>query len=163
MITQMQQINTQESWVLYRLDKFYANPRNLEILRDIIEKNSKISLSVIDWFVTNYAKKNNTAFINSQNKLINVFLSYKSHLSAYKKKIFDPFCRTKRIKYKDIETTVGQLNFFEWLISDEILAYLETHFTEIHDDMEMYARDPSGRKKHTTSNVASKCIHIRQT
>ena len=132
----MEEIKSQEQYVLHRLEKFYSNPTNLEKIRCILNGESKLSLRLIDWFVTNYAKKFNTSFINSQNKYNIVYLSYKSHLKAYSKKMFDPFCRYKRIKFQNMDTTVGQLNFFEWIISDEILDYIYTNTEQIQKDME---------------------------
>ena len=83
------QIQSQEQWVLYRLEKFYSDPANIEIVKDILEGNS-LSLRLIDWFVTNYAKKYNVSFLNKSQHIV-VYLSYKSHLKAYSKKMFDPF------------------------------------------------------------------------
>ena len=111
-----QQIQSQEEWVLYRLEKFYSLPDNLTRIQNIIEGKSNISLRLIDWFVTNYAKKFNTRIMTKSKKHVIVYLSYKSHLKAYSKKMFDPFCRWKRITFKNIETTVGQLNFLNGLL-----------------------------------------------
>jgi hypothetical protein len=76
--------------------------------------------------------------------------------------MFDPFCRWKRIKFQDIETTVGQLNFFEWAITDDILEYLEKHQEEVHADMEKRlheTKDESPRKKrHELSHSATKSL-----
>jgi hypothetical protein len=158
----MQSIQTQEQWVLYRLERFYANADNLQNVKDILNGTSSISLRLIDWFVTNYAKKYNVSYLTQQNKHIIVYLAYKSHLKAYSKKMFDPFCRWKRIKFHDFETTVGQLNFFEWAISDDILEYLEKHRDEVHRDMETRlheAKEDSPRKKrHELSHSATKSL-----
>jgi hypothetical protein len=158
----MQQIQSQEQWVLYRLEKFYTNPQNLERVKSILDGTSTLSLRLIDWFVTNYAKKYNVAYISKSQKHVIVYLSYKSHLKAYSKKMFDPFCRWKRIKFQDIETTVGQLNFFEWAITDDILEYLEKHRDEVHRDMETRlheAKEDSPRKKrHELSHSATKSL-----
>jgi hypothetical protein len=35
-----QQIQSQEQWVLYRLERFYANPQNLEKVKSIIDGTS---------------------------------------------------------------------------------------------------------------------------
>jgi hypothetical protein len=160
----MQQIQTQEQWVLYRLEKFYSNPENLEKVRKILNGESDLSLRLIDWFVTNYAKKFNVAYM-SNNKHVIVYLSYKSHLKAYSKKMFDPFCRWKRIKFHDLETTVGQLNFFEWAITDNVLSYLETHQNQIHADMESRLTEikevsklDGKKKRHELSNSATKSL-----
>ena len=57
-------------------------------------------------------------------------MNYKSQLKAFSKKQFDPFCRRKRIKFdyeksKNIITTIGQLNFFKWIIENKILDYIK--------------------------------------
>ena len=162
----MQQIQSQEQWVLFRLEKFYSNPENLKIIRDILSGESNLSLRLIDWFVTNYAKKYNVSYLSDKDSHVIVYLSYKSHLKAYSKKMFDPFCRSKRIKFQDIETTVGQLNFFEWAITDNIISYLNIHHAKIHEDMEhrlsemkeVSKLEGSKKKRHELSNSATKSL-----
>ena len=143
----MQEIQSQEQWVLFRLEKFYSNSTNLSIIKNILDGNSRLSLRLIDWFVTNYS-------------------SYKSHLKAYSKKMFDPFCRSKRIKFQDFETTVGQLNFFEWAITDNIISYLEKNYDKVHEDMEsrlsemkeISKSEGQRKKRHELSNSATKSL-----
>lgn len=74
--------------------------------------------------------------------------------------MFDPFCRAKRIKFQGFETTVGQLNFFEWAINDEILDYLVSHYDEVHADMEARLKDEAHtinkpHKRHELSKSAT--------
>lgn len=156
-------IQSQEQWVLYRLEKFYGKVDNLQRVKDILNGTSKISLRLIDWFVTNYSKKYNVSYLTKSNKHIVVFLSYKSHLKAYSKKMFDPFCRSKRIKFRELDTTVGQLNFFEWAINDEVLDYISTHHDEIHGDMEIRLTESKNlvepKKRHELSRSATNSIH----
>jgi hypothetical protein len=158
----MQQIQSQEQWVLYRLEKFYSNTTHLEKVKSILDGTSPLSLRLIDWFVTNYAKKYNVAYLTKTQKHVIVYLSYKSHLKAYSKKMFDPFCRWKRIKFQNFETTVGQLNFFEWAISDDVLEYLERHREHVQADMEARlheAKETSPQKKrHELSHSATKSL-----
>ena len=71
---------------------------------------------------------------------MNVFHSYKSQLKAYSKKRFDPFCRRDRLLFViddevSVETTIGQLNFFKWAISNLILDYIEQNKQIIESDM----------------------------
>ena len=77
--------------------------------------------------------------------------------------MFDPFCRWKRIKFHEMDTTVGQLNFFEWAIRDEILKYIETHHDEIHKDMETRLQEAKNlvepKKRHELSRSATNSIH----
>jgi hypothetical protein len=156
------EIQSQEQWVLHRLERFY-NPTNTERVRKILSGESNLSLRLIDWFVTNYAKKFNVSYMSKTGKHIIVYLSYKSHLKAYSKKMFDPFCRWKRIKFHDMDTTVGQLNFFEWAISDEVLDYLERNRDAVHGDMETRlheAKETDGpkKKRHELSHSATKSM-----
>lgn len=160
----MEQIQSQEQWVLHRLEKFYSNQNHITKVSDILSGKSNLSLRLIDWFVTNYAKKFNVAF-TTNDKYVIVYLSYKSHLKAYSKKMFDPFCRCKRIKFQGIDTTVGQLNFFEWIISDGIIDYLETHRNAVHADMESRLQELKDttdkdvrRKRHELSNSATNSL-----
>jgi hypothetical protein len=162
------EIQSQEQWVLYRLEKFYADPSNFNRVKNIIDGKTKISLRLIDWFVTNYSKKYNVTYVTKTQKHMIVYLSYKSHLKAYSKKMFDPFCRWKRIKFHDMETTVGQLNFFEWAITDEVLKYLEDHQEEVHKDMEIRLqeskkKEEQPKKRHELSNSATKSMKHHDT
>jgi hypothetical protein len=150
----MEQIKSPEQWVLHRLSKFYENTENIQKLEDILTGKSIISLRIIDWFVTNYSKKYNCSFMNSKNKHIVIYLSYKSHLKAYSKRMFDPFCRSKRIQFKNLETTVGQLNFFEWIISDEILNFLQENRDVVHQDMEKRIQESKESLKSKRSELS---------
>jgi hypothetical protein len=156
------EIQSQEQWVLYRLERFYTEKVTARV-RNILTGNSDLSLRLIDWFVTNYAKKFNISYMTKANKHVIVYLSYKSHLKAYSKKMFDPFCRWKRIKFRDMDTTVGQLNFFEWAITDEVLDYLEKHRDAVHADMETRLHetketDGPKKKRHELSHSATKSM-----
>lgn len=160
----MQEIQTQEQWVLYRLERFYSNPEYIAKIKSILDGSSDLSLRLIDWFVTNYSKKYNVSYMTKTQKHVIVYLSYKSHLKAYSKRMFDPFCRWKRIKFLDIDTTVGQLNFFEWAINDGVLDYLELNHEKVHSDMEKRlheakeGREGERRKRHELSHSATKSI-----
>ena len=126
--------------LLIPISDFYSNPKNLDLLLGILSTGKyKISLRIIDWFVTNYSKKHNLV-IQKNGKPFIVFLEYKSQLKAYSKKQFDPFCRRSRILYeyekgKKIETTIGQLNFFRWAIENFIIDYITAHYEDIETDM----------------------------
>ena len=156
-------IQSKEQWVLHRLETFYANPATFARVQSILQGESKLSLRLIDWFVTNYSKKQNVSFLTRDNKHVIVYLVYKAHLKAYNKKMFDPFCRWKRIQFRGLDTTVGQLNFFEWAVQDEVLDYLETHYDEIHADMEACSQvvtntEEGRRKRHELSRSATKSV-----
>jgi len=136
-------INTQNDLLLKTLMDFYKTHDNLIKMMNIINGESKISLRIVDWFVTNYAKKNYTVYeINTEreNTRFKVYNDYKLKLKAYSKRKFDPFCRWERISIpydneKFMETTIGQLNFFKWAIEYRIIDYIEQNYQDIENDM----------------------------
>ena len=54
----MSSIDTQSDLLLEKLLKFYNSDNNFDKMINIINGTSKISLRIVDWFVTNYSKKN---------------------------------------------------------------------------------------------------------
>lgn len=149
-------VNNYKQDILYKsLMKFYETNNNKTTLINYL-KNEKVSLRIIDWFVTNYSKKNDIIYniyldsegnktLNSNDlnidNTINVFHSYKSQLKSFSKKNFDPFCRRERLPYKYnangdiIKTTIGQLNFFRWAINNKLIEYIKYYYDDIEKDM----------------------------
>jgi DUF438 domain-containing protein len=58
---------TQNELLLNNLMEFYKNENNLTNMLKIITGESKISLRIVDWFATNYAKKNYTLYSIEEN------------------------------------------------------------------------------------------------
>ena len=52
----------------------------------IINGESRISLRIVDWFVTNYSKKNNIYYKLNKGDHFTVYQSYKSQLKSFSKK-----------------------------------------------------------------------------
>ncbi len=129
------------------LTLYFRSKPELEKFLNTVKGKTNISLRLIDWFVTNYSKKENIMFplettLCGKSKVVQfiVHTSYKSQLKAYSKRHFDPFCRGENIRFyyeddKNLLTTVGQLNFFRWLMSNKILDYISHNLTEIEADM----------------------------
>jgi hypothetical protein len=154
---------TQNDLLLKNLMNFYEtdinglyNPNNnLDKMLRIITGESKISLRIVDWFATNYAKKYYTLYIIEQTidniaRRFKVYDDYKLKLKAYSKKRFDPFCRWERIsipytKSKFIETTIGQLNFFKWALENKVIDYIEQNYDTIEKDMN--SRNSTSKRK----------------
>ena len=53
---------TQNELLLGKLLNYYNDQNNLEKMLSIINGESKISLRIVDWFATNYAKKYYTVY-----------------------------------------------------------------------------------------------------
>lgn len=148
--------SSQDALLLRNLMQFYEHPDNMEKLVDMVNAKSQISLRIVDWFVTNYAKKYYTNYVIPMRTGIvqdtvemtkfKVYDKYKLQLKAYSKRRFDPFCRTDPfcrsekilIPYHSdafLETTLGQLNFFKWAIEYRVLDYIAENYEEIERDM----------------------------
>jgi len=131
----------QNELLLNNLKEYYEknDHENLKKMLDVLSGQSAISLRIIDWFVTNYSKQKYTVYPLSSGLRFKVYTSYKLQLKAYSKKRFDPFCRWQKIDFpygsKFVITTIGQLNFFKWILENEILPYIVEHFKDIEDDM----------------------------
>jgi hypothetical protein len=153
-------ISSKKDLLMQSLINFFTCRENLDKVIPIITGKSKISLRILDWFVTNYSKKNNIHYqITLNNKIKNfiVYLDYKSQLKAYSKRQFDPFCRRERISFIDHDnneliTTVGQLNFFRWSIENNILEYITTNYDIIECDMNNSLRNLYKKKDGDTTN-----------
>jgi hypothetical protein len=155
-------LNTQNDLLMKNLMDFYNHRPNLRKMMSIINGEAKISLRIVDWFVTNFAKKNYTVYdLDTQRGTekstvrFKVYNDYKLKLKAYGKQRLDPFCRWERITipYDDekfMETTIGQLNFFKWAIENKILDYIEANYADIEDDM---------NRRHSTAKRLSPTTH----
>ena len=141
--------------LMISLSKFYSVKSNISKVIPLVEQKSDISLRLIDWFVTNYSKKNNTVITKEKNGNIihfNVYLSYRNQLKAYSKEKFDPFRRNEHIMFyydveKSIETTHGQLNFFRWVLQNDILEYIQDNLADIESDMLTTQKQNQNKKK----------------
>ena len=86
---------TQNSLLLNKLISFYKENNYLDKILTIINGENKMSLRLIDWFVTNYAKKNfivyNIQEKNGKNRRFKVYTDYKLKLKAYSKNALTHF------------------------------------------------------------------------
>ena len=166
---------TQNSLIMQNLMEFYNKDNNLEVMLSIINGDSSISLRIVDWFATNYAKQYYVTYATTNEPRFKVYVDYKLKLRSYSKRRFDPFCRWERISipYNDgeyIQTTIGQLNFFKWALENNVIKYIQDHYSEIEADMNnrnstSKRRRSSGpanktrKKREELSVSASKTVH----
>lgn len=144
------QIADRSESILEALLKFFQNQANLKQFLDVvIFKTRNLPLRLLDWFCTNYAKKNDVCYNirrpNGTVEVFRVYRSYKAQLKGNKKKLFDPFCRDDIISLEcesptdnlpmEFETAMCQLRFFKWAIENLLLDYVETHRDKIYTDM----------------------------
>lgn len=116
------------------LDEYYNNLDDDTIYKiiDIINRRSKISLRLIEWVVSKYSQNHVIEIYSNDGSPMNIYNSYHIKTKVYEKKYFDLFRRVNVITYKfknndnmKIETTISQLNFFKWLLENNIFWYIE--------------------------------------
>jgi hypothetical protein len=155
---------TQNKLLLNNLMQFYENHENVVKMMRIINGESRISLRIVDWFVTNFAKKYYTVYDIEERgysgdleiKRFKVYNDYKLKLKAYSKRNFDPFCRWERITIpydadNFMETTIGQLNFFKWAIDNRIIDHIQDNYDAIEADMN--SRNSTSKRKSPIADL----------
>jgi hypothetical protein len=158
---------TQNDVLLTSLMEFYEDNDKLKQMMSIINGESRISLRIIDWFITNYSKHCYTIYELPVNKNADEMMRFKVHdqyklkLKSFSKKRFDIFCRHDRTdilydkeKSLYLQSTIAQLNCFKWVIENKILEYIDAHYDEILQDMNnRNSTSASSLKKRLNDNT----------
>lgn len=159
----MKQFEGREQKILRPLLEFFSHNSNFKQFLDIVVfKTRNLPLRLLDWFVTNYSKKNDVCYdIKRPNGMLErlwVYRSYRAQLKGNKKKEFDPFCRgeTITLEYESpsdgdkiaFETAICQLKFFKWAIENLVLNFVENHFNTIYSDMKVNGSQSQKDKKN---------------
>lgn len=138
------------------IDRFFKSCSidKIHKMLDIVNGKSEISLRVLDWFVTRYSRKKIDFEADANGETFDVHISYKSQLKSYRKKYFDPFRRRKKFFYKYdkndqtklFHTTLGQLNFFYWAITNNIIIFVEKNMESILKAMNQSNKEDKKKK-----------------
>lgn len=178
LITEMT-LSKKETYHYKIIDKYYKTLDIKKVLTfiDIVEKKGKVSLRLIDWFVTKYSYKYKIRLDNREKDQdvgsgFNVYISYKAQLQSYKKRYFDPFRRKKRLKFKyffdkekkvSLCTTIGQLNFFKWAFTNNVVDYVLEHAEIIAKAMTKANKLNNAKKNGVTSITEESSIEMSGT
>ena len=146
----------------FGLHAFYNEERHWEVFRNIKNRGSKSpSIRTIEFTLTTYAERHDIRYIvarkddalptfaelhdlDRQNALVqagytlNLFVlhqAYKDQVCTEQKRWFDPCARGKRITYKTVETTLGQLNFYRWAITFALIPWIQANVVRISAEM----------------------------
>lgn len=163
-------MKSKQDVMMESLQEFYTKTANMKKLLDMVQNSSGVSLRVIDHLVTNYAQKHDVIYDikrGGKSRKFFLYLDYKAQLKAYSKKQFDPFCRDKRILFKhknvELETTVGQLNFFRWAINNNVITYAKRHLKKIKDDLDNKGGSGAKGTKSKTKSGSRKGLVAKKT
>jgi hypothetical protein len=159
--TRKRKIQCKQELIVSSLQRFYSSREDSEEIMKLLDGTSEISLRLIDWFVTNYAKQHNISYILNNQEFL-VYTNYKSQLKAYSKKLFDPFCRRERIMFQIsrqpmFQTTVGKLNFFRWAIEKGVLDYIKMNMAKIETAMNASSKEVQKLRK-AISNTSTTSV-----
>ena len=150
-------ILNKKEYYMNKINNYYNKLDDKYIIKiiNIVNRKSNISLRLIEWFITKYS--NNIITLNNNNTPINILNSYHIKTKLYQKRYFDLFRRYDVFIYKfknrddlQIKTTISQLNFFQWLIENNIYDYIESHANELINIMAEFnakEEDEKDRKK----------------
>lgn len=150
-------ILNKKEYYMNKINEYYNNldDNTIKKIINIVERKSNISLRLIEWFITKYS--NNIIYLNNDKIPINILNSYHIKTKLYQKKYFDLFRRYDVFIYKfknrddlQIKTTISQLNFFKWLIENNIYDYIEKNINNLTKIMAEYnakEEDEKDRKK----------------
>lgn len=158
-------MNTNPNVLLDTLKVYYNTKRNREMFLNVILHRSPISLRLLDFLCTKYAKIKNCEF-TLDGKKINIYNQYRSQLRSYSKKNLDPFCRRQRYEFTILDdvigadltviTTIGQLNFFRWAIHSKIIEYAQDHMHEIEEAMNKTPKKARSQSKNELNQTLNK-------
>ena len=154
-------MNTHNQLILDSLERFYAeNPDALLKFKSMVHGPRKVSMRLIDWFITNYSKHHKVCFMKPDKTECIVFLEYRAMLDAgMNKEHFDSFCRGNTFEFHGVRTSIGQLMLFKWIIQSSILDWIESHSEDIQMDMELRASvKTKGMKRHALSVNQFACM-----
>jgi hypothetical protein len=127
------------------LRKFYDEYKNVieKKIIPIVEIGDPVSLRFIETFITKYCKEKKVIMSNKKSNNFIIYEDYKEQLKSYDKQHFDPFKRKHHILYnykkkRYFHTTVGQLNFFRWIVENEILDYILNNIDKIRGEIKNF-------------------------
>ena len=164
-------IERKQDTLLKSLLQFYSKDTNMKTFANVATNEHDLSRRILDFLCTNYAKKYHLMYYitdsQGKKKAFNLYLQYRNQLKAYSKMLFDPFRRHERIiiscpftQTGKLETTVAQMNFFKWLIENNVLEWIQNpkNMKDVENEMALYLKE----KKQTKAKNKSKNNVIRQ-
>lgn len=147
--------------------KFFEHKEHIDRLLPIINRTSPVSLRLLDYFCVNYSRSTQVVYMIMDDKYFDVYSSYRNQLKTFSKKRFDPFRRNVRITFRyenqPFDTTIGQMCFFKWCLTHNVLDYVEKNIAVISDDMKKNTgkstqdvnNPPSEKKRRSTNRKSS--------
>ena len=148
--------------LLKTLTKYYT-PAVFANIEPILMGQDIITMSLINFTVTNYAKEFESQIekVNKNGDIIyiNIIRSYTEKLREFRKTSFDAFCRKPKIDFQYdmdnedavIRTSIAQLNYYKWILEIDLLSFIRENYDHIYSEY----KTRSSSKKSDVSSVNS--------
>lgn len=114
------------------LSKFYSNDMNWKSFTQLVNQHT-LSLRLIEYAITIYAVEHSSSYIKNGRPFY-ISASYKTHLNILHKSNFDPCAREPRILYRGVTTSIKQLQFFYWALSNGVIAWIMKNLDTIKQE-----------------------------
>ncbi len=160
------EINQKKIDLMIEITKFYDNKKHIDELLKYLGSERLISMRMIEFFVSVYCDEKSVIYPlkNSDGTIehFNVGLRYRSAIGNYNKDYFDPFCRKQKIiyiyksddkTYKQIHTSIGQLNFFKWAFAYRVLRYMKNHYDDIEKEKKIYDKENKIKRSQKSDTI----------
>lgn len=150
-----------------RLLPFWTMDALRSIFVPIVAECNPVSLRMLDWLCTNYAKRRSVVCLRRSGpdtdvEFVDICQRYKNECTEFRRAGFDPFARAHGKQSDDwilrcdidgrtFKTTVAQLNFLRWAHENEVLRYASDHRAEIAAEM----RENQAIRRQKTTTVAA--------
>ena len=135
-------------------------PKKRDLLPETLNDNTPIPLRVIDHTCTRYASEREAycTILTRTGEIVKKNLKgrYDSKLKQHSKKRFDVYKRQYpnygllEIQFKNgdvIETTLAQLNFFKWAISEGVLDFIRKNYVKIGNHLKEQKKNKTEKNK----------------
>jgi hypothetical protein len=153
--------------VLACLDRYFTDERIRRVRACVQQRRGNdadsVSLRTLDWVVTNYSKKVYLKCCSVDGALRDLHNAYREELDFYGRQLFDPFRRGPRVSFEldgvTQDTTIGQLNFFRFMIYSGVLDCALVNASAVEQDMIV----TQARAKEIRANMGAKRRRVELT
>ena len=151
-VVDRKELSRKEDLLLQKMEREYTPDLLRSVLVPLITQTSPVSLRALDWAVVNWSKKHNIICASMvPGRMTNIHYSYRTTLSHWRRRLFDPFRRRTRLHVKVDgqvhQTTLGQLNFAMWSYKTGILRYVLGNIDAIEADMNRISKKCKRERK----------------
>lgn len=146
---------------LRALVPFYTPARLRDLVVPFLRDEGVVSLRHLNHLVNHMAAAKGIAWTMPDNTVVHLRDTYRAWLSAWTRRLFDPFRRYERVYFRSDDddewqaTTVGQLNFFFFAERFGVLTFARAHRDAIDADMRGWNRKQrEARRRNAPRPVA---------